>query len=210
MWRKGDVIIKIIDVGDADYKAMLDMRNKVLRLPLGLNLFDEKLDEADDILFVAYYDRGGSELQVAVKSELQGGASQGDVSQGGLQGTSSLQMVGCCILTVAQKQKKDYNKTGVPSGKFKMRQVAVRENTRGLGIGKHLMLCAESYAIKSGFAEIFMSARDSVYTFYEKLGYKFKGKEYIEVGLPHKIMYKKLPKINKSDLDHLLGLKEYL
>jgi predicted GNAT family N-acyltransferase len=47
--------IRHIQFGSDQYKQELDLRNKVLRLPLGLNLFDENLTaEADDVHLGAF------------------------------------------------------------------------------------------------------------------------------------------------------------
>jgi predicted GNAT family N-acyltransferase len=49
------IAIRQIQFGSDQYKQELDLRNKVLRIPLGLNLFDENLTkEADDVHLGAF------------------------------------------------------------------------------------------------------------------------------------------------------------
>jgi N-acetylglutamate synthase-like GNAT family acetyltransferase len=47
--------LKQIDHGSAEYREMVDLRNRILRQPLGLSFTDEELNhEKDDILIAAY------------------------------------------------------------------------------------------------------------------------------------------------------------
>jgi N-acetylglutamate synthase-like GNAT family acetyltransferase len=47
--------LKQIDHGSAEYRQMVDLRNRILRQPLGLSFTDEELSqESDDILIAAY------------------------------------------------------------------------------------------------------------------------------------------------------------
>jgi ribosomal protein S18 acetylase RimI-like enzyme len=49
--------LKIIDHGSKEYKQMVDLRNQVLRKPLGLEFTQEELDkEKNDMLIAAYED----------------------------------------------------------------------------------------------------------------------------------------------------------
>ena len=49
--------IKEIKYGSQDYKNSLDLRNRVLRVPLGMNLFDEDLKKDSQDIHVGAYDR---------------------------------------------------------------------------------------------------------------------------------------------------------
>jgi hypothetical protein len=75
---------------------------------------------------------------------------------------------------------------------IKMRQLAVRESYQGKGVGRELVNYAESFAKGRGNEEIVLHARETVRGFYEKLGYEAEGDSFIEVGLPHLAMRKKL------------------
>ena len=75
---------------------------------------------------------------------------------------------------------------------IKMRQLAVRESSQGKGFGQELVNYAESFLKGRGFAEIVLHARETARGFYHKLGYEAEGDSFVEVGLPHIAMQKKL------------------
>lgn len=79
-----------------------------------------------------------------------------------------------------------------PEGGFWMKQVAVQEDLRGLGIGRALVRSAEAYASSVNQPVIFLHARVSAVLFYNKLGYKTVGDMFVEVGIDHWKMIKNL------------------
>ena len=87
---------------------------------------------------------------------------------------------GCCLLT----------KEGV--GNVRLRQMAVTSGLQGKGIGRVLMYFAENIARDKAFKIMTMHARDNAIGFYEKLGYKKIGNQFLEVTIPHFIMEKEL------------------
>ena len=90
------------------------------------------------------------------------------------------EMLACCLLTKVD------NKT------LRLRQMAVQNNLQGKGIGASMMSFAELVARDKGFHTLIMHARKTALGFYEKLGYKVVGDEFIEVTIPHFVMEKKL------------------
>ncbi len=90
------------------------------------------------------------------------------------------QMLGCCMLVEEE-----------PSI-VRLRQMAVLNDLQGKGIGRALMNFAENLARDRGYKTIRMNARKNVVGFYEKVGYKVKGDEFIEVTIPHYLMEKLL------------------
>ena len=90
------------------------------------------------------------------------------------------EMLACCLLTKVD------NKT------LKLRQMAVQNNLQGKGIGASMMSFAELVARDKGYKKLIMHARKTAVGFYEKLGYKVVGNEFIEVTIPHFEMEKKL------------------
>lgn len=139
--------LKIIDYGTKEYQQMLDLRNEILRIPLGMLLTDEdKEDDKNNILIAAFEDE---------------------------------KMLGCCML-VEDK------------GKVLLRQMAVKNDLQGKGIGRALLNFAESIAKDIGYKELSMYARKSVAGFYEKLGYKMGGNDFIKLTIPHVVMKKAL------------------
>ena len=90
------------------------------------------------------------------------------------------EMLACCLLT------KVNNKC------LRLRQMAVQNNLQGKGIGASMMSFAELVARDKGYEKLIMHARKTAIGFYEKLGYKLVGDEFIEVTIPHLVMEKKL------------------
>lgn len=73
---------------------------------------------------------------------------------------------------------------------IKMRQVAVTDSFRNKGIGRQLVEYAENYAKEQGYKEVVLHARQVAIEFYNKLGYTEEGEPFVEVGIPHKKMFK--------------------
>lgn len=81
---------------------------------------------------------------------------------------------------------------GREPGFVQMRQVAVAQKKHGRGIGKDLVKFAEALVWAECGDEIFLHSRESVVGFYEKLGYERVGDVFVEVGIPHLKMRKRL------------------
>jgi GNAT superfamily N-acetyltransferase len=89
-------------------------------------------------------------------------------------------MLGCCMLVEEQPNI------------VRLRQMAVLNDLQGKGIGRALMNFAENLARDRGYKIIRMHARNNVVGFYEKVGYKIKGDQFIEITIPHYVMEKDL------------------
>jgi predicted GNAT family N-acyltransferase len=89
-------------------------------------------------------------------------------------------MLGCCML-VEEKP-----------GTVRLRQMAVLNDLQGKGIGRALMNFAENLARDAGYKVVSMHARKHAIGFYEKMGYKVAGDEFIEITIPHYVMEKQL------------------
>lgn len=140
--------LKQIDHGTPEYLKMVNLRDNVLRRPLGLTFdHDELMAEKDDILIACIDDE---------------------------------EIMGCCILA------------RIDDNTVRLRQMAVLDNLHGKGIGASIMNFAENVARDKGFKIMTMHARDTAIGFYEKFGYKVKGKEFTEVNIPHHVMEKAL------------------
>ncbi len=85
-----------------------------------------------------------------------------------------------CLVMVKSSQKR-----------WKMRQVAVRADLQGKGIGQKLILASERWLLARGVTEIYLHAREPVVQFYEKLGYQIEGDRFYEVSIPHFLMNKR-------------------
>ena len=89
-------------------------------------------------------------------------------------------MLGCCMLLEEDPQT------------VRLRQMAVRNDLQGKGVGKALMQFAENLARDRGYKRITMHARKHASGFYEKMGYKKIGDEFKEITIPHVVMEKEL------------------
>jgi len=89
-------------------------------------------------------------------------------------------ILGCCMLVEENP------------GIVRLRQMAVLNDLQGKGVGRALMQFAENIARDHGYKTITMHARKHAIGFYEKVGYKIKGSEFIEVSIPHLAMEKQL------------------
>ena len=74
----------------------------------------------------------------------------------------------------------------------KVRQVAVDKRYQGMGIGRALMHHAENIALDMGIETIMLHARKHVAQWYESQQYQIMGEEFVEVGIPHLRMFKRL------------------
>ena len=90
------------------------------------------------------------------------------------------EMLACCMLTLAGDKC------------LRLRQMAVQNNLQGKGIGASMLNFAEILARDKGYKKLIMHARKTAIGFYEKLGYKVVGDEFIEVTIPHYVMEKGL------------------
>lgn len=75
---------------------------------------------------------------------------------------------------------------------MKVRQVAVDDASQGTGVGRQMNSYAEAWIRSEGHKEIVLHARAVVLDFYLKLGYSVEGDEFVEVGIPHFEMRKRL------------------
>ncbi len=82
----------------------------------------------------------------------------------------------------------------INSSKIQIKYLAVYEESRGLGIGRELVLESEEYGKKNGYREIFLESRDNAVNFYEKLDYALAGDFFMPefVSIPHIPMIKKI------------------
>ncbi len=77
-------------------------------------------------------------------------------------------------------------------GLYKLRQMAVRADLQGLGLGSRLLADVEGQLRTHGASSIILHARVSVVPFYQMLGYVSEGDDFVEVTLPHRRMRKQI------------------
>ncbi len=140
--------INIIEVTpeSPQYEAVNQLRNEILRIPLGLELTADDLEaEKNDMILAA---------------------------------ESEDQIVGCILLHPVNDMT------------VRFRQMAIDTTHQRQGIGTKLLQAAEEKAWKGGFERIIIHARDTAANFYLGAGYEVDGEDFVEVGLPHKLMVK--------------------
>jgi len=71
-------------------------------------------------------------------------------------------------------------------------RVAVCKSFRSRGYGRSIMSFAEDEAKKRGCASVQMHAQIQAQAFYEKIGYIVDGEKFMEAGIPHIKMTRKL------------------
>lgn len=74
----------------------------------------------------------------------------------------------------------------------KMGMISVLKTYRGKGIGIKIIKYLEKVSKQKGFKNIMMNSQEYVKGFYEKFGYKVKGRVFMEAGIRHVRMEKKL------------------
>jgi predicted GNAT family N-acyltransferase len=89
-------------------------------------------------------------------------------------------IVGCLLLADRGK------------GTMQMRQVAVRPELQGQGVGRALAEHAEALVSRLGYQRMILHARETAAGFYERLGYARVGEPFLEIGLLHWEMTKRL------------------
>ncbi len=140
---------KVIKYKSAEYIQSVELRDKILRKPLGM-VFTQEFLAVDAYEFI---------LGLFDNEKI----------------TATLN-----LKTVSKTQ-------------LKMRQVAVDDTIQGQGLGSKLVRFSEGYALKKGFIEIVLHARDTAVNFYLNLNYEITDPNvFYEVGIPHLKMRKKL------------------
>jgi ribosomal protein S18 acetylase RimI-like enzyme len=72
----------------------------------------------------------------------------------------------------------------------RIRQMAVAPSRQGEGLGRRLLEEVEADLRARGFTRLALSARASAVGFYERLGYRIEGGEYVAHTIPHVRMTK--------------------
>lgn len=73
----------------------------------------------------------------------------------------------------------------INSKRVKMRQVAVKPNYQGRGLGKELVRYSEEWSVKNNYEVVELHARQVAVNFYLQNQYEVVSDEFMEVGIPH-------------------------
>ncbi len=80
--------------------------------------------------------------------------------------------------------------------KNKVGRVAVLKEHRHKNAGSLLMAAVEKYALEKGLDCLELGAQCYIIPFYEKLGYEAYGEVFLDADIEHRMMMKKLTKLN--------------
>jgi predicted GNAT family N-acyltransferase len=162
--------------GSSEYALTIALRHTLLRAPLGLHFAKEALETEKDSIHLAGFDPNGAVRACLVlrpsvtpswlEVNHESNTYQANIAAPGLQAT-------------------------VATPAFHMRQVAVRQDLQGLGLGRELMNYAHSWVVaNSPVRQVYLHARSPVVGFYENAGYTIFGEPFWEVGLEHRAMHR--------------------
>jgi predicted GNAT family N-acyltransferase len=71
-------------------------------------------------------------------------------------------------------------------------RVAVLRHWRGKGVGTEIMQVLIAVARESSHDELHLNAQTQAVPFYERLGFRAQGEEFLDAGIPHRYMYRRL------------------
>ena len=78
--------------------------------------------------------------------------------------------------------------------KAKLERIATLKKYRGKGYGEKMMKYLVEYCKTKKVSEIYFDSQKHAKIFYEKLGFKQRGEEFEEAGIPHVEMYLQMKK----------------
>jgi predicted GNAT family N-acyltransferase len=79
-----------------------------------------------------------------------------------------------------------------PGGRGKLERMAVEPALRRTGIGSLLVTEAEAEIARHGAEEVYLHAQERFEAFYASCGYASEGETFLEEGIPHVLMRKRL------------------
>ncbi|WP_400246567.1 GNAT family N-acetyltransferase [Niallia sp. JL1B1071] len=93
----------------------------------------------------------------------------------------------------------DENKKPIGAGRYrafdeygKVERICILSTNRKGGAGKAVMNKIEEYALNSGAPALKLNAQTHAIPFYSKLGYEVVSEEFLDAGIPHRTMIKRL------------------
>jgi predicted GNAT family N-acyltransferase len=95
---------------------------------------------------------------------------------------------------------------GDPPGAAKVGRMAVTADARGRGVGAAMLQWLERVATRRGNSEVVLHAQVHAIGFYERAGYEPLGARFVEAGIEHQAMRKRLPAIRDARDDDSAAL----
>ncbi len=94
------------------------------------------------------------------------------------------------ILVYFNDQPVGTGRLRVVDGYGKLERICILIEFRKFGLGKVIIQSLEEIALKKGLTKYKLNAQSYAEGFYEKLGYKREGEEFMDCGIPHILMKK--------------------
>ncbi len=94
------------------------------------------------------------------------------------------------ILVYYKEQPVGTGRLRVVEGYGKLERICIVEEFRKFGLGKEIIMGLEQIARDNGLTKAKLNAQSYAEVFYEKLGYKRVGEEFMDCGIPHILMKK--------------------
>lgn len=94
------------------------------------------------------------------------------------------------ILVYYQEQPVGTGRLRVVEGYGKLERICILEKFRKYGLGKEIILGLEQIAQEKGLTKVKLEAQTHAEGFYEKIGYKSEGEEFMDCNIPHILMKK--------------------
>ncbi|KPK58467.1 MAG: GNAT family N-acetyltransferase [Gammaproteobacteria bacterium] len=93
-----------------------------------------------------------------------------------------------CLHVLAESSNRDVIGTGrlQPSGKIG--RMAVLRPWRGIGVGSAILRALIVAASELGIDEVYLHAQNRAVPFYDRFGFEAEGDEFMEAGIPHRLM----------------------
>ena len=97
------------------------------------------------------------------------------------------------ILVLDEKKAVGTARWRIVEGEGKFERICILASHRKLGIGNLIVHKLEELAIKKGITNVKLHGQVQAEGFYHKLGYETRSDVFMEDGIPHVLMRKKLP-----------------
>lgn len=96
------------------------------------------------------------------------------------------------LVTNEQNEPIGTGRFRVVDGYGKIERICVMADARTSGVGRSLMEAIEQYALSQGIEITKLHAQVQAIPFYENLGYAIISDEFLDAGIPHRTMKKRL------------------
>jgi predicted GNAT family N-acyltransferase len=93
-----------------------------------------------------------------------------------------------CLHVVAKSSNRDAIGTGRLHASGKIGRMAVLRPWRGNGVGSALLTRLVEEACRRRIDEVFLHAQSHALGFYQRAGFEAEGEEFMEAGIPHRLM----------------------